>query len=53
MEILFFLTNNKKIISVRGCRRGALAIKLDMIKAHDRVEWEFLCRVMVQLGFSV
>lgn len=34
----------------RGKSR-ACAIKLDMAKAYDRIEWEYLRRIMLQLGF--
>ena len=30
-----------------------MATKFDISKAYDKVEWEFLERIMLRLGFSV
>ena len=32
-------------------KKGALALKLDVSKAYDRVKWDFLRGMMVRLGF--
>ncbi|XP_042950144.1 uncharacterized protein LOC122282259 [Carya illinoinensis] len=45
-EIVHFLRHK------RGGKKGYMSIKLDMSKAYDRVEWDFLERIMVQMGFE-
>jgi hypothetical protein len=32
-------------------KQGDVALKLDVIKAYDRLNWEYLRDVMVKMGF--
>ena len=38
--------------SRRSGKRGSLALKLDISKTYDRVEWNFLKDIMSKLGLS-
>ncbi|KAH9763516.1 reverse transcriptase domain-containing protein [Citrus sinensis] len=36
----------------KGKKHGLVALKLDVSKAYDRVEWPFLKQIMLRMGFS-
>ena len=45
-ETLHYMRNH------RAGKIGYMALKLDMSKAYDRVEWEFMEKVMRKMGFN-
>ena len=45
-ELLHRMRNRRK------GRMGQMVVKLDISKVHDRVEWCFLCQIMLKPGFD-
>jgi hypothetical protein len=52
-NILVAYVNLHTMHSCMWDKEGYLAIKLDISKAYDRVEWHFLEAMMVWLGFAL
>lgn len=44
-EIFHFMKHNQ------AKKRGLMALKLDISKAYDRMEWDFIACVMIKMGF--
>ena len=45
-EILHYMQNHNK------GKSGFMAMKLDMTKAYDRVEWSYMEKVLIKMGFQ-
>ena len=51
-NILVAFESMHHIHQKKGGKKGEMALKLDMSKAYDRVEWDCLEKIMAKLGFD-
>ncbi|XP_056866982.1 uncharacterized protein LOC130512731 [Raphanus sativus] len=51
-NILIAQENFHALRTNQRCREDFMAIKTDMSKAYDRVEWSFLASLMIKMGFD-
>lgn len=51
-NILVAFEHMHMIVQKKQTTEGLMAIKLDMSKAYDRVEWNFLSWMMQEMGFA-
>lgn len=51
-NIMIAQENFHALRTIPSCRKSFIAIKTDMSKAYDRVEWVSLRELMLKLGFS-
>jgi len=49
-NVLFAHAVMNKLKHRKG-KKGYVALKLDMKKVYDRVEWDFICKCLQEMGF--
>ena len=46
------LVVNEAVDSIIRSKKSVVLCKLNLEKAHDHVDWSFLCSVMAKMGFG-